>query len=54
MAEMTSDFVRCIRVEDIPEGSIIAVNVEGHSIALTVVRERSVPWTIVVHTWGIP
>ena len=35
MAEMTSDFVQCIRVEDIPEGSVIAVNVEGHSVALT-------------------
>ncbi|MCZ6676100.1 MAG: hypothetical protein O7E52_02495 [Candidatus Poribacteria bacterium] len=34
MAEMTSDFVQCARVKDIPEGSIIAVNVEGHSIAL--------------------
>jgi nitrite reductase/ring-hydroxylating ferredoxin subunit len=35
MAEITSDFVQCTRVEDIPEGSIIAVNVEGHSVALT-------------------
>ena len=35
MAEMTSDFVQCLRVEDIPEGSIIAVNIEGHSVALT-------------------
>ena len=29
MAEMTSNFVQCLRVEDIPEGSIIAINVEG-------------------------
>ena len=29
MAEITSDFVQCTRVEDIPEGSIIAVNVEN-------------------------
>ena len=34
MATMTSDFVQCARVEDIPEGEIIAVNIEGNSIAL--------------------
>jgi nitrite reductase/ring-hydroxylating ferredoxin subunit len=34
MAEMTSDFVQCARVEEIPDGEIIAVNIEGHSIAL--------------------
>ncbi|MBI1924798.1 Rieske (2Fe-2S) protein [Candidatus Poribacteria bacterium] len=31
---MATGFVQCARVEDIPEGSIIAVNVKGHSIAL--------------------
>ncbi|MCZ6636374.1 MAG: Rieske (2Fe-2S) protein [bacterium] len=34
MAVTTTDFVPCAHVDDIPEGSIIAVNVEGHSIAL--------------------
>jgi nitrite reductase/ring-hydroxylating ferredoxin subunit len=34
MSTARSDFVQCARVEDIPEGGIIAVNVEGHSIAL--------------------
>lgn len=31
---IASDFVQCARIADIPESSIIAVNVEGHSIAL--------------------
>ncbi len=31
MAEMTTDFVQCLRAEDILERSIIALNIEGHS-----------------------
>lgn len=34
MAVTMTDSVPCARVEDIPDGGIIAVNVEGHSIAL--------------------
>ena len=34
MAEIIADFIQCASVADIPEGSIIAVNIEGHSIAL--------------------
>ena len=34
MAVTTLDYVPCARVEDIPEGGIMAVNVEGHAIAL--------------------
>ncbi len=34
MAITTLDFVPCARAEDIPEGGIVAVNVNGHAIAL--------------------
>ena len=34
MAVTTLDYVPCARVGDIPEGGIMAVNVEGHAIAL--------------------
>jgi len=34
MAERISEFIKCAEVADIPEEGVIAVNVEGHSIAL--------------------
>jgi nitrite reductase/ring-hydroxylating ferredoxin subunit len=34
MAESKDRWVSCARVDDIPEGKIIAVNVEGHPVAL--------------------